>query len=114
MTGSGLFPAIGGLIKTSSNARASADNLVAVANVDPSKISDGLASVLFWSAKVFRKAIVEINANPHLAEKMRESQLVVERMDLLHGVKVLYSVLDSMSLLAALSKAAVSLLKLLS
>ncbi len=114
MAESGLVPAIGGFIKTSSAARASADNLIAVANVDPSKISDGIVSVLFWSAKVFGKVLAEINAHPELAEKMHESQVVVERMDFLHGMEVLYSILDTTGLLAALSKIGISLLKLIS
>ncbi len=114
MAGSGLIPALGGFIKTSSGARVSADNLVAVANADPSRISDGVVSVLLWSSKVFGKVLFEINSNPQLAERMRESQIVVERMDLLHGVKILYSFLDGMGFLAVLGKAAISLLKFLS
>ncbi|WP_202319486.1 hypothetical protein [Archaeoglobus neptunius] len=61
-------------LQSSAMAGKAADNVIAVANVDTAKISEGFNVLLSWALKLTIKIFEEINANPSLKAEMVESQ----------------------------------------
>ncbi len=68
-----FFAALNGLVQSSAKARMAADNVVAVANVDTSRIAEGVYVLLTWAMKIVGMLFEEINRNPALKSKMMES-----------------------------------------
>jgi len=64
-------------VASSAKARMAADNVVAVANVDTSKISEGIQVVLTWALKIVGMLMEEINRNPALQARMVETGRII-------------------------------------
>lgn len=64
-------------VASSAKARMAADNVVAVANVDTSKIAEGFHVILTWALKIVSMLLEEINRNPALQAKMVETGKII-------------------------------------
>ncbi|MDI3497875.1 hypothetical protein [Archaeoglobus sp.] len=59
--------------ETSATASAAADRVIAVANVDASRIADGFNALLGWAMKIATLLLEGISKNPSLKAEMAES-----------------------------------------
>lgn len=69
-----FMSALAKFAETSASARAAADRVIAVANVDTSRIADGLNALLTWGMKIATLLLEEISKNPSLKSELAESQ----------------------------------------
>lgn len=73
--------------KTSADVRLAADKMIAVANVDVSKINDGLMVLMKWGVKIATTLFHEINKTPSLREEILEAQKTIfGNLDVISGV----------------------------
>ncbi len=92
-----FFAALNGLVQSSAKARMAADNVVAVANVDTSRIAEGVYVLLTWAMKIAGMLFEEINRNPALKSKMMESgRMLSENSTVLFNALVKTGILQSL------------------
>ena len=92
-----LLGALNGLVASSAKAQTAADNVVAVANVDTSKISEGVYVIFTWALKIAGMLLEEVNRNPALKAKMIEaSRLFSDNAPLILGENTKNGILPSL------------------
>ncbi|MBO8179816.1 MAG: hypothetical protein H0Z19_04955 [Archaeoglobus sp.] len=75
--------------ETSATASAAADRVIAVANVDPGRISEGFNVLLNWGMKIAALLFEEISRNPSLNAKMVASQqMLFANIDVIASVLI--------------------------
>ncbi|WP_290595964.1 MULTISPECIES: hypothetical protein [unclassified Archaeoglobus] len=92
-----FLTALNGFVASSAKAQMAADNVIAVANVDTSKISEGVYVIFTWAMKIVGMLLEEINRNPALKERMIETgRLLSDNSSLILGDLIKTGMLSSL------------------
>ena len=77
--------------KTSADVRMAADNMIAVANVDVSRLNESLLTLMKWGGKIAVMLFQEINKHPSFREEIVEAQrMVFGNVNVISDVMVKY------------------------
>jgi len=87
-----VMAALGKFMKTSETARVAANKVIAVANVDVDRISDGFMALLSWSAKISAILVNEVKSKPELGAKLVEAErAMADNADIIYAAMLKFA-----------------------